>query len=131
MEFGKLGIIYFGSLDNLDLSNSDVLDGVDGVDFSSDLLLNNFRGEKVEDLGRGRFSDLLGNDIIHAASDFLLLGAESIISLLLLVGGQTVLRDTGLRLFRQEVLGATMSQIPTIKRTFTPIKQDKFAYLKP
>ena len=87
MEFGKLGIIYFGSLDNLDLSNSDVLDGVDGVDFSSDLLLNNFGGEEIENLSGVGLSDFLGNDFVHSASDFFLLGAQSIVGLLLLVGG--------------------------------------------
>ena len=85
VEFGELGGVNLWPLDDLNLSNSDVLDRVDSVDFLGNLLLDNFGGEEVEDLGGGGFSDLLGNDLVHAASDLLLLRAEGIVGLLLLV----------------------------------------------
>ena len=85
VEFSQLGVIDFGSLDDLNLSNSDILDGVDGVDFSGDFLLHNFGGEEVEDLGGVSLGDFLRDDFVHASPDFFLLGAEGIIGLLFLV----------------------------------------------
>ena len=85
MKFGQFGGINFWPLNDLDFSYSDVLDGIDGIDFLGDLLLDDFGSEQVEDLGGSRLGDFLGDDFVHAASDFLLLGTQCVVGLLLLV----------------------------------------------
>ena len=85
MKFSQLSGVDFWPLDNFYFSYSDVLDRVDGIDFLGDLLLDDFGSEQVEDLGGSGFGDFLGDDFVHAASDFLLLGAQCIVGLLLLV----------------------------------------------
>ena len=87
MHLAQLIEIHVGSLDDLDLSDLDVLDGVDGRDFLGDLLLDDFRGEEVEDLGGVGLGDLLGHDVVDSLSDDLLLGREGVVGLALLVGG--------------------------------------------
>lgn len=45
VHFGDLAGVNFWSLDDLDLSDLNVLNGVDVRDFFADFLLNDFRGE--------------------------------------------------------------------------------------
>ncbi len=61
------------SLDDFDLSDFHVLDGIYGTDLFGDLLFNNFTGEEVEDLSRIGFRDFLGNDLVDFSSDDFLL----------------------------------------------------------
>ena len=87
MHFAEFVKVIVGSLYNLDLSDLDVLNRVDGRDLLGDLLLNDLRGEEVQDLGCVGFGDLLGNDVVDSLSDDLLLGREGVVGLALLVGG--------------------------------------------
>ena len=89
MEFSQFGIINFRPLDDFNFSNPNVFNRVDSINFTGNLLFDNFRSEQVEDLGGVGFCDFFGNHLIHSASDFLLLGTQSIVGLLLLVGGFT------------------------------------------
>ena len=87
VHLAQLVEINVGSLDNLDLSDLDVLDWIDGGDLLGDLLLDDFRGEEIEDLGGVGLGNLLGNDVVDSLSDELLLGGEGVVGLALLVGG--------------------------------------------
>ena len=83
----ELGVIDVGSLDDLDLSDLNVLDGVNRRDILGDLLLNNLAGEQVEDLSDVGFGNFLGNDVVNSLADNLLLGRKGIVGLALLVEG--------------------------------------------
>ena len=74
MHFAELIEVNIGSLDDLDFSDLNVLDGVDGGNLLGDLLLDNLTGEEVKNLGSVGFSNLLGNNIVDAFADNLLLG---------------------------------------------------------
>lgn len=74
MHFAELIEVNIGSLDDLDFADLNVLDGVDGGDLLGDLLFDNLTGEEVKNLGSVGFGNLLGNDIIDAFADNLLLG---------------------------------------------------------
>jgi len=74
MHFTELIEVNIGSLDNLDFANLNILDWIDGRDFLGDLLFDNLTGEEVKNLGSVGFGNLLGNDIIDAFADNLLLG---------------------------------------------------------
>jgi hypothetical protein len=86
VHFAELVEINVGSLDDLDLSDLNVLDGVDGGDLLGDLLLNNLTGEEIKDLGSVGLGNLLGNDVVDSLSDDLLLGRKGVVGLSLLVG---------------------------------------------
>lgn len=85
VHLAKLIEVDVRSLDNLDLSDLHVLDGVNRGDFFGDLLLDGLTGEQVEDLGNVGFADLLSNDVVDSLADDLLLGRKGIIGLSLLV----------------------------------------------
>lgn len=87
MHLRELDTVNLGSLDNLDFSDSNILDGIDGGHLLSDLLLNELRGEQVQDLVGVGFRDLLGDDLVNSVTDRLLLRAESVVGLALLVEG--------------------------------------------
>jgi hypothetical protein len=87
VHFAKLVEINVRSLDDLDLSDLDVLDGVDGGDLLGDLLLNDLTGEEVEDLSGVGFSHFLSDNVVDSLSDDFLLGGKSVVGLSLLVGG--------------------------------------------
>ena len=87
MHFAEFVEIDVGSLDDFDLSDLDVLDGVDGGDLLGDLLLDDLAGEEVEDLGGVGLGDLLSHDVVDSLSDDLLLGGEGVVGSALLVGG--------------------------------------------
>jgi len=87
VHFAELVEVDVGPLDDLDLSDLDVLDGVDGGDLLGDLLLDDLAGEEVEDLGGVGLGDLLRDDVVDALADQLLLGGEGVVGLALLVGG--------------------------------------------
>lgn len=69
MHFSELALVDFGSLDDFDLSDLDVLDWINVGDFLGDLFLNNFRGEKLEDVSGVGLGDLFSNDFVHFSSD--------------------------------------------------------------
>jgi len=73
VHFVKFVEIEVGSLDDFYLSDFDVLDGINGTDLFSDLLFNNFTGEKIEDSSSIRFRNFLGNDLVDFSSDDFLL----------------------------------------------------------
>lgn len=85
VHLAKLIEVHVRSLDDLDLSDLHVLDGVDRRDFLGDLLLDDLTGEQVEDLGDVGFADLLSNDVVDSLADDLLLGRKGIVGLALLV----------------------------------------------
>lgn len=87
VHLAKLVEVDVGPLDDLDLSDLDVLDGVDGRDLLGDLLLDDLAGEQVEDLGNVGFGNLLRDDVVDSLADDLLLGRKSVVGLSLLVGG--------------------------------------------
>lgn len=87
VHFSKLGGIDLGSLDNLDLSDSDIADWIDGGDFLGDLFLKNLTGEEIEKVGGGGLGDFLIDHIVDSFSDFLLLRGKSIVSFSLLGWG--------------------------------------------
>jgi hypothetical protein len=86
VHFVELVVVHVGALDDLDLSDLDVLDGVDGRHLLGDLFLNGLAGEEVEELSDVGLGDLLGDDIIDALADNLLLGRQSVVGLALLTG---------------------------------------------
>ena len=73
VHFVKFVEIEIGSLNNFDLSDFNVLNGIDGADFFGDLLFNYFTGEEVEDLGSVGLSNFFGDDFINLLSDDFLL----------------------------------------------------------
>lgn len=87
MHFTKLLRINLWSLDDLDLSDLDVLERIDGRDLFGNLLLNNLTGEQVQKLSGIGLGNFLSDDLVDSSSDFLLLGSQSIVGLLLLVMG--------------------------------------------
>jgi hypothetical protein len=74
VHFTELIEVNIGSLNDLDFADLNVLNGVDGGDLFGDLLFDNLTGEKVKNLGSVGFCNLLGNNIIDAFTDNLLLG---------------------------------------------------------
>ena len=86
MHLAEFVEIDVGSLDNFNLSDLDVLNGVNGGDLLGNFLLDDFTGEEVKDLGSVRFADLLGNNVVDSLSDDLLLGRKGVVGSALLVG---------------------------------------------
>ena len=81
VHFNQLAEIELGSLEDLDLSDIDVLDGVDIVAGLFDGLANHFRGELLDKflhVARGSF---LGHDFKHLLANLLDLSSLSIGSL--------------------------------------------------
>ena len=73
VHFRKLGGIDFWSLDDFDFSYFNVLDGVNVRDFLGDFLLDDFRGEKLQDVSGVGLGDFFGDDFVHFSSDGFLL----------------------------------------------------------
>jgi hypothetical protein len=85
VHFVKLVEIKVRSLDDFDLSDLDVLNGIDRTDFLGDLLFNDLTGEEIEDLGGVGFGNFFCDDFVDLSSDDFLLWAKGIISLALLI----------------------------------------------
>jgi hypothetical protein len=86
MHFAQFVEVNVGSLDNFDLSDLNVLDGVNGRDLLGDFLLNDLTGEKIEDLSGIGLGNFLSHNVVNSLSDDLLLGGKGIVGLSLLVG---------------------------------------------
>ena len=86
VHFAEFVEVDVGPLDDFDLSDLDVLDGVDGGDLLGDFLLDDLAGEQIEDLGGVGLGHLLGHDVVDSLSDQLLLRGEGVVGLPLLVG---------------------------------------------
>ncbi len=73
MHFSKLEEINLRSLDNLNLSNFDVLDWINSGNFLGDLLLDDIGSEKIQNVGGTSLGDFLADNVADSSSDFLLL----------------------------------------------------------
>jgi hypothetical protein len=73
VHFVKLVEIKVRSLDDFDLSDLDVLNGIDRTDFLGDLLFNDLTGEEIEDLGGVGFGNFFCDDFVDLSSDDFLL----------------------------------------------------------
>jgi len=73
MHFIKFVEIEVRSLDNFDLSDLYVLNGIYGTDFLGDLLFDNFTGEEIEDLCGVGFRDFFCDNFVDLSSDDFLL----------------------------------------------------------
>lgn len=87
MHFVEFMEVNVRSLDDFDLSDLHVLDGINRGHFLGNSLFNHLTGEEVKDSGDVSLCDFLGNDIVNSLADNLLLGSKGIVSLALLVGG--------------------------------------------
>jgi hypothetical protein len=85
MHFVEFVEINIGSLNDFNLSDLDILDGVNRRNLLGDLLLNDLTGEKIENLSGVSLGNLLSNNIVYSLSDDLLLRSQSVVGLSLLV----------------------------------------------
>lgn len=86
MHFVELVVVNVGALDDLDLADLDVLDGVNGGNILGNLLLDNLAGEHLKDISDVGLGDVFCDDVVDSLSDDLLLGRKGVVGLSLLAG---------------------------------------------
>ena len=85
VHFRKLSGIDLWSLDDLDLSDLDVLDWVNVGNFLGDFLLDDFRSEELQHVSGVRLGNFSGDDFVDLSSHGFLLRGLGVVGLALLV----------------------------------------------
>ena len=84
VDFSKLCVVKFWSLNNFDFSNSDISHWVNGIDFFCNFLFDCFTGEQLQQFCSCGIADLLCDNLVDSSSDLFLLRCQSVVGLLLL-----------------------------------------------